>query len=134
MPNVDGKAISPKCQRLACKMLPSPLNSALCINDLEQISRVVAILELNFYTLILWDHLVLELPSSALAQFSHNHIAVAKHIDIEVHMRYRLLWSAVSDSCRQEQGLRSVKCRSEAHQEVRSLRLPRQVLLSARCR
>lgn len=35
------------------------------------------------------DHVVLELPASALAQLGHNHIAVTKQIDIEVVVVYR---------------------------------------------
>ena len=55
-------------------------------NLLEEISRLITILQLDVNGLVLGDHFMVELPSSALAQLGNHDITIAKQVHIEVDM------------------------------------------------
>jgi pterin-4a-carbinolamine dehydratase len=62
-----------------CKCLTSLLNR-------EKMPTGKALLAHHLDLLVFGNHLMLQVPTRASAQLSHNDIAIAQHVDIEIDM------------------------------------------------
>jgi hypothetical protein len=52
----------------------------------EKMPTRKALLKHDLYFLVFRNHLVLQVPTRASAQLSHNDIAIAQHIDVKIDM------------------------------------------------